>query len=70
MILVEFKALNKRIKMAKTTAIPICTLLRNFSSPCRRQISTQKLVVKAVKAESALEKDAATMPNVKRPNVN
>ena len=43
--------------------MPTCTRRRSRSSSLRPQISTQKLVVSAVRAESALLKAAATMPN-------
>ena len=65
MTLVEFRMRKSRINTTNTTAIPICTLRRNRSSPGLPQISTQKLVVSAVKAESALENAAATMPRIK-----
>ncbi len=66
MTLVEFSALKVRMNNAKTTAMPMCTRRRNRSSVGRRQRSTQKLVVSAVSAESALLKEAATMPTVKK----
>ena len=56
---------NARIKSTKTTAMAICTRRLSRSSSGRCTMSTQKLVVRAVSAESALENEAATMPMVK-----
>ena len=64
MTLVLFSTLKIRMNITKTTAMPMCTFLRRRSSFGRSHTSTQKLVVRAVRAESALENDAATMPIV------
>ena len=50
----------------KTKAMMTCVRLRNASSSGRRNRSTHTLVVNAVSAESAEEKQAATMPMEKR----
>ena len=65
MTLVEFTKRKSKTKTTKTTAIIKCDLLRRFSSFGFPQISTQKLVVIAVKAESALENEAAKIPKIK-----
>ena len=70
MTLLLFKRRKIRMQRMKTTEIKKCTFLRCFSalsfgSFVFSRISTQKLVVKAVKAESALEKAAAIIPIVK-----
>ena len=64
MTLVELTASTMRMSAMKTTAMPTWTRRRSRSSPGRWQMSTQKLVVMAVSAESALLNDAATMPMV------
>ena len=61
---VEFTARKRRMKSANTAAMPRWVCLRKRSSLGRPQMSTQKDVVRAVRAESALLKDAATMPMV------
>ena len=66
MTLVELSALNAMIKSMKTTATIRCTLFLNRSFFGLPKISTQRLVVMAVIAESALEKLAATIPIVKK----
>ena len=63
-------ALNKRMNPMNTAEIKKCTHLRVFSASFSSvrstpKISMQKLVVRAVSAESALEKAAATIPMVK-----
>lgn len=65
MTLVEFTKRKSKTKTTKITAIIKCDLLRRFSSYGFPQISTQKLVVIAVKAESALENEAAKIPKIK-----
>ena len=62
--LLEFSQWNNSISTAISAAIPTNTRLRNRSSVGLRQMSTQKLVVNAVIAESAEENEAATMPSV------
>ena len=65
MTLVEFIMRNSRINITNNPHKPRWTLQRNRSSAGRRQISTQKLVVSDVSAESALLNEAATIPMVK-----
>ena len=65
MTLVELMALNSRMNIVKTAAMPIWTRRRSFSSCGRCLMSTQKLVVSAVSAESAEENAAASTPMVK-----
>ena len=62
--LVELIALKAMMKSMKTKATSRCIRLRSFTSSFLPRISTQRLVVIAVNAESALEKLAATMPMV------
>ncbi len=64
--LVELIALKAMMKSMKTKATSRCMRLRSFTSSFLPNISTQRLVVMAVKAESALEKLAATMPMVNK----
>ena len=65
MTLVELRAPKPMMKSMKTKATARCTFLRRSSSSSRPKISTHTLVVRAVRAESALEKLAATTPIVK-----
>lgn len=62
--LVELTTLNKRINTTNIEHKRICVFRRSFSSSDFSMISTQKLVVRAVRAESALLNDAATIPIV------
>ena len=62
--LVELIALKAMMKSMKTKATSRCIRLRSFTSSFLPRISTQRLVVIAVNAESALEKLAATIPMV------
>ena len=64
MTLVLFTMRKRMMNNTNTIAIPICTRRRRSSSFGRSHKSTQKLVVSAVSAESALENDAATIPMV------
>ena len=54
------------INTVNTTQMPMCAMRRRLSSLGRSFISTQKLVVRAVSAESALLKQAATIPMVNK----
>ena len=63
--LVEFITRNSSTNATNTTAMAIWARRRSTSSSFLPHISTQKLVVIAVRAESALEKHAATMPSTK-----
>jgi len=63
---VEFTALNIIINKTNIEHINKCTFFRSFSSFIRSFISTQNIVVIEVRAESALEKDADTIPNVNK----
>ena len=57
---------KRRINSIKKPHIAICVLFLSASlSGCLR-ISTQKQVVSEVRAESALENEAATMPMIKK----
>ena len=58
-------ALKAMMNSMNTTATNKCIHLRSFTSSFLPRISTQRLVVIAVSAESALEKLAATIPMVK-----
>ena len=67
-------ALKSKIKPMNTTEIKKCDHLRFFSADGSffrsiPNMSMQKLVVRAARAESALEKAAATIPMVKNTNV-
>ena len=62
---VELSWLNIRINTMKQPHIAICVFFLNPSSSGRFRMSTQKQVVREVRAESALENEAATIPMVK-----
>ena len=69
MTLVEFMALKATMNSMKASVTPMCTYrrvrtARSGEYPLRStpRMSMQKLVVRAVSAESALENAAATMP--------
>ena len=62
--LVLFTTLKPKINSTNTRAMPKWARLRNCSLWLCAQMSTQKQVVRAVRAESALENEAATTPMV------
>ena len=64
--LVEFTALKNRMNSTKTPHTAICVRLRRRSSSFRPMMSTQKIVVNEVSAESALENEAATIPRTNK----
>ena len=64
--LVELIALKAMMKSMNTKATAKCICLRSFISSFLPKISTHRLVVIAVNAESALEKLAATIPMVNK----
>ena len=66
MTLVLLSRRKRRMKTMNVAHKAICAIRRSFSSAGRRMISTQKLVVSDVRAESALLNDEATMPMVKK----
>ena len=63
---VEFSCRNNRINSMKNPHMTTCIFFLSASLSGCRQISTQKQVVREVRAESALENEAATMPMAKK----